>query len=207
MSAPAPSTVHRRLRLEDIEELRAYERHRQEFRRQIIALKRLRRVAVGPIVTLVFENRDTIRFQIQEMARAERMDSDEQIGGELDVYNPLIPGPGELSATLFVELIDQDALRRWLPRLVGIERAVELRIGRSGSLEIVRCVPEAAHAEQLTREDATSSVHYVRFALGPEQVERFAAGPVRVAVVLPAYEEASVLDDAVRAELLHDLGP
>lgn len=201
------STTDRHLRLEDIEDLRAYERHRQEFRASVIALKRLRRVAVGPLVTFVFENRDTVRFQIQEMARVERMSTDEQIQGELDVYNPLIPEPGELSATLFVELTDEQALREWLPKLVGIERAAELRIGAPEDLDVVRSTPEAAHAEQLTREDVTSSVHYVRFSLSPAQIERFANGPVALAVSLPAYEEKTVLDDGVCRELLGDLRP
>lgn len=203
----SPSAPDRHLRLEDIEDLRAYERHRDEFRRRIIELKRVRRVAVGPLVTLVFENRDTMRFQIQEMARVEKMTNDEQILGELAVYNPLIPGPGELSATLFVELTDESSLREWLPKLVGIERAVELRIGEPADRAVVRAVPEAGHAEQLTREEVTSSVHYVRFELGPEEVDRFAAGPVTLAVALPDYEEEVVLDDAVRTELLRDLRP
>src|SRR3982751_1121738 len=118
-----------KLTLDDIVDLRAYERERDEFRQHIIDLKKRRRVGVGPIVTLVFENRDTIRFQIQEMARAERMLRDDQIQTELDVYNPLIPEAGELSATLFVELTSKDELMQWLPKLVGIERSVELVIG------------------------------------------------------------------------------
>jgi len=162
---------------------------------------------VGPIVTLVFENRDTMRFQIQEMARVEKMSSDEQILAELDVYNPLIPGPGELSATLFIELTDEAALRRWLPQLVGIERAVELRIGDSPGVEVVRAAPEQAHAEQLTRDEVTASVHYIRFGLTPAQVERFGSGPVTLAVALEAYSEQALLGDAQRAELLRDLRP
>ena len=202
-----PRRTDRHLTLEDIEDLRHYERTRPEYRDRIIALKRLRRVSVGPLVTLVFENRETVRFQIQEMARVEKMASDEQIRAELDVYNPLIPAPGELSATLFVELTDEEALRRWLPQLVGIERAVELRIGASPGADVVRSTPEAAHDVQLTREDVTASVHYIRFALSPDQVDRFAAGPVTLAVALPAYDEAAELADDVREELLGDLRP
>jgi hypothetical protein len=82
-----------RLLLEDIEDLRTYERGRDSYRRRIIELKRRRRVGVGPFVTFVFENRETVRFQIQEMARAERMMSDEQVQGELDIYNALLPSP------------------------------------------------------------------------------------------------------------------
>jgi hypothetical protein len=190
-----------KLGLSDIVDLRAYERERPDLQRQVFALKQRRRVSVGPIVTLLFENRDTIRFQIQEMARAEKMLRDEQILEELEVYNPLIPEAGELSATLFVELTSKAELEEWLPKLVGIERAVELRMAG----EVVTAEPEAAHADQLTREDVTASVHYIRFQLTPEQVERFASGPVRLAINHPAYNEEVELTDETRAELLADL--
>jgi hypothetical protein len=196
----------RRLTLDDIEDLRAYERHREEFQARVIELKRRRRVALGPIVTVVFENRDTIRFQIQEMARIEKMASDAQIQAELDVYNPLIPAPGELALTLFVELTDETALREWLPKLVGIERGLRLRLEGDGPGAVeVAGVPEAAHEEQLTREDVTASVHYVRFLLGAEQVERFAAGPVSLEVDHPAYRHRTELSEEARTELLSDL--
>src|SRR3954447_15301028 len=134
-----------KLTLADIVDLRAYEREREEFRGRVMAEKKVRRVAVGPIVTMVFENRDTVRLQIQEMARAERMLRDEQIQEELDTYNPLIPGAGELSATLFVELTTPDELREWLPKLVGIERAIELIVGDADA-EVVRCEVDETHA-------------------------------------------------------------
>ena len=130
MSAP--------LTIDDIVDQRAYERERAEFRRHVIALKRLRRVGVGPFVTLVFENRDTIRFQVQEMARVEKIITDQGIQTELDTYNPLIPEPGQVSATLFIELTDKAQLEEWLPKLVGIETEVELRLGPSGG-QPVRC--------------------------------------------------------------------
>ena len=194
----------RSLTLDDIADLRAYERDREDYRRRVIELKRRRRVALGSIVSLVFENRETMRSQIQEMARAEKMVSDEQIQKELDVYNALIPEPGELSATLFIELTGEDALRDWLPRLVGIEHAVVLGLPDGTA---VRAVPEAAHADALTRPDITASVHYLRFALDPGQVDRFAAGPVTLAVDHPEYRAESILSDEVRAELLTDLRP
>jgi hypothetical protein len=83
--------VTAKLTLDDIADLRAYERERDRFRSRVIAVKKRRRVAVGPFITLVFENRDTIRFQIQEMARVEKLLSDSAIQTELDIYNPLIP--------------------------------------------------------------------------------------------------------------------
>ncbi|MDQ1457593.1 MAG: hypothetical protein QOH28_3213, partial [Actinomycetota bacterium] len=111
----------RKLTVDDIVDLRAYERERDDLRRQIIDLKRLRRVALGPIMTLVFENTVTMRWQVQEMARAERMLRDEQIAHEVETYNQLIPDADELSATLMIELTSERELREWLPRLVGIE--------------------------------------------------------------------------------------
>lgn len=194
--------MSRRLELTDITDLRAYERERDGFRRHVMAVKRRRRVGVGPIVTLLFENRDTVRFQVQEMARVEKLATDEAVLAELAAYNVLIPEPGELSATLFIELTDDEQLRRWLPAMVGIERAVELRLpgGRR-----VRCVPEAGHAEQLTRQDVTPAVHYVRWALGAGDVDAFAAGPVVVAVDLAAYRHETTLSPETVAELLTDL--
>ncbi|MHB1487297.1 MAG: DUF3501 family protein, partial [Acidimicrobiales bacterium] len=122
----------RRLVLGDIEDLRGYERHRDEFLAEVMAIKARRRLSVGPVVTLVFENRETMLFQVQEMARAERIMTDEGIQAELDIYNPLIPEPGTLSATLFIELTSPDEMKHWLPRLVGIERSVDLVIAGQG---------------------------------------------------------------------------
>jgi hypothetical protein len=195
--------VHRPLVIDDIEDLRTYERGRDAYRRRIIELKRLRRVGVGPIMTLVFENRETVRFQVQEMARAERMVTDEQVQTELDVYNALLPAPGELSATLFIELTDEAALREWLPKLVGVERSFELRVGGDG--EAAPAVPESAHEEALTRPTMTASVHYLRFPLTSEQVARFGPGPVVVATTHPEYRHHTVVSDETRRELLNDL--
>jgi len=205
MSGPGGRSVGRapgrELTLDDIADLRAYEREREEFRVRVKELKRRRRVSVGPIVTLVFENRDTVRFQVQEMARAERIHTDEGIQTELDMYNPLIPGPGRLSATLFVELTSKEALTEWLPKLVGIEQSVELRFAG----ETVRCEVDEAHAGQLTRDDVTASVHYIGFRMTDDQVERLSTGPVTLAVEHPAYRESVVLSYETRQELLADL--
>jgi hypothetical protein len=195
-----------KLTLDHIADLRAYEREREAFRRSTIELKRKRRVGVGPFVTLVFENAQTIRFQVQEMARAERIMTDEGIETELRVYNPLIPEPGHLAATLFIELTSDEELRQWLPRLVGIERAVELRLdGADGRTEVVRCLVDPEHDKTLTREEVTASVHYVHVALSEEQIERFGAGPVRLAVAHEAYVHETELGPETKAELLRDL--
>ena len=193
------------LTLADISDLRAYEREREEFRAHVIALKRLRRVGVGPFLTFVFESRDTIRFQIQEMARIEKLITDEAIESELAAYNPLLPDPGHLSATLFIELTSKDELMEWLPKLVGIERAVELRLGKGDDAVRIPAIPESAHEAQLTREDITASVHYVRFALDPEQARRLLDGPADLVTVHEAYQHEAVLGDEARASLAADL--
>src|SRR5689334_24359643 len=114
----------RKLTVDDIVDLRAYERERPEFRSRIIETKKRRRIALGDLMTIVFENTDTMRWQVQEMARAERMLRDEQIEHEVATYNQLIPEPGQLSGTLMLELTSDADLREWLPKLVGIERHI-----------------------------------------------------------------------------------
>ena len=197
----------RKLTLDDIADLRAYEREREAFRSRIIELKKTRRVGIGPIVTVMFENRDTMRFQIQEMARVEKILSDEAIQHEVDTYNALIPEPGQLSATLFLELTSKMALVEWLPKLVGIERSVELVIGSGEDALVVPCIPEESHEDQLTRPDVTASVHYIRFELGDDAIARFAAEPVALAVNHDHYVESTPLSDETRSALLDDLRP
>jgi hypothetical protein len=194
-----------KLTLDEIADLRAYERGRDEFRREVSALKKVRRVAIGPLVTVVFENRSTMLFQIQEMVRAEKMATDEQVQGELDIYNPLIPEAGELSLTLFVELQNEAELRTWLPKLVGIERSLELRIGDPATTIAAAVDPE--HAAQLTREEVTASVHYVRLQLDEAERAAFGRGPVTMALTHPAYSYAVDLSGETRASLLTDWQP
>jgi hypothetical protein len=200
-----PDQTSTKLALDDIADMRAYERERADFRSQVIALKKRRRVHVGPVVTLLFENRDTIRFQIQEMARVEKLFTDEAIQGELDTYNTLIPDAGQLCATAFIELTEEAQMREWLPKLVGIERAFALRVGTGEDAVLLTAAPEEAHAEQLTRDEVTASVHYVYWELTPEEVERVAAGPVALVVTHPAYPHEAELDAATLQELLTDL--
>ena len=194
-----------KLTLTDIADLREYERGRTEFRNEVIALKKRRRIHVGPVVTLLFENRTTIRFQIQEMARAEKILSDEGIQTELDIYNPLIPEPGHLAATMFIELTTDAEMREWLPKLVGIERHVVLRLGAGDAAVEVRCTVDPDHEKQLTRDEVTAAVHYVHFSLSPAEVDAFRAGPVTLVVDHPAYGHETPLDADNVAELLADL--
>ena len=190
------------LTLADVLDLRAYERVREDYRARVIERKRSRRVSLGTIMTLVFECLDTVRFQVQEMARAEKIITDEAIQVELDVYNRLLPGERELSATLFIELTSDGSLREWLPRLVGIEHQVGVWIDG----DVVASVPEAQHAAALTRETTTPAVHYLRFGFTEAQVEAFRnAEEVALVSSHPAYEARTVLLPATTKELLGDL--
>ena len=191
----------RKLTLADIADIRAYERERVGFRQHIIDLKRRRRVSVGPHITFVFENCDTVRFQIQEMARVEKLYSDEQIRTELRIYNPLIPEPGHLAATMFIELTTDALLREWLPKLVHVERHVRLRIGG----ESVAFALDADHETQLTRDDITSAVHYVHLALDESHIARFGDEPVALVIDHAGYSFETVLEPGTIAELLGDL--
>ena len=191
----------RKLTHADIKDLREYERERDEFRAEIIAMKMRRRIKVGDIMSIVFENASTMRFQIQEMARAERMLRDEQIAHEIETYNELIPEDGELSCTLFIEITDDEALRYWLPKLTNVEDFVKIVVGD----EVVPAREQ--DAERLTREDITSTVHYLKF--GPftaEQQHAFGDPGTKVRIVVdhPEWQADVTLDEAQREELVGD---
>lgn len=189
----------RKLTNADIKDMREYERERDAFRAEIISMKKKRRIALGDLMTIVFENATTMRFQIQEMARAERMLRDEQIAHEIETYNELVPGDGELTATLFIEITDTDALREWLPRLTRIQHHVAIEVAG----EEVRGYE--IDLERLTREeDITTTVHYLRFGFTDAQRDAFADGPVAVVIDHANYEVRVELDDEQRAELLGD---
>ena len=195
---------NRKLTLDDIADLRAYERERAEFRSHMIEVKRKRRVALGDIMTVMFENRDTMRLQIQEMIRAEKLVTDEGVLEELKVYNPMIPMPGQLCATLFLELTSEEQVREWLPKLAGLENSISLKLSDGST---VRGAIDAQHAAGLTRPDVTAAVHYLTFEFTPEQVEQFAFGPVSVVCDQPQYLKVAELSSVTKDELLTDLRP
>jgi hypothetical protein len=192
----------RKLTVDDIVDMRAYERERDDFRRRIIEQKRIRRVAIGPLMSIVFENTETMRWQVQEMARVERMLRDEQIEHEVDTYNQLIPDPGQLSGTLMLELTTEAELREWLPKLVGIERHIAFTFPDGSS---ARGKTSDEDEQRLTREDTTAAVHFLKFELTSEQIATFDAGPVRLGSDHPAYLQTTELDAAQRGALAADL--
>lgn len=198
------TTMSRKLTLDDIADLRAYEREREAFRASVIEKRRVRRVALGTLMSLSFENRDTMRYQIQEMIRVEKTMTDEGVLEELHAYNPMIPEPGQLCATLFVELTSEEQVREWLPKLAGLERSISIVLG-DGTAVPGRI--DEKHAAGLTRDDVTAAVHYLVFDFTPDQVEAFGSGEVTVQCSLSTYLEVAALAPSTKAELLSDLRP
>jgi hypothetical protein len=190
----------RKITLADIKPLPGYEAMRDALRRHVIDLKKRRRLPVGDSVSLVFENRETVLYQIQEMVRAEHITSPEAIQDEIDTYNRSVPEDGELSATMLIELTDRGQIRAEMGRLVGINEHVRLRIG---SQHIVPGVFEPGWS----REDRVAAVQYVKFPLTPAQRDAFGRGrePVFIEVDHPNYRAAARLDQTVRETLAGDL--
>jgi len=181
-------------------DLTGYERARPALLAEVIELKRsARRVSVGPSLSFVFENRETVRHQIHEMLRTERIVDPERIEEEVRVYNELLPGEHELSATLFIEIPELAHIRPVLDKLIGIDEHVRLDIGNA----TVRATFDPGQFE----EDRISAVHYIRFPLGRELAARFCdpAVPVTLAVAHPNYVHATSLKGAPRASLARDL--
>ncbi len=190
-----------KLGLDEIMDLREYERVREVFRREIIDHKKIRRVTLGPILTALFESKNTIKFQIQEMARAEKMTSDEAIIQELDTYEPLVPKQHQMVATVFIELVTKEELMHWLPSLVGIEKSIALILNDG---EVVRAKPEKEHESQLTRSDITSTVHYITFDMSEAQVGKFTSGDLQLMVDHPEYQYSTKLSEGFRQSILSD---
>jgi hypothetical protein len=176
---------------------------RDPFRQAVIAHKRARRIEVGPNVTLVFEDRETLRFQVQEMLWVERIDEPARVQHELDVYNELMPGARELSATLFVEITEPGRIRAELDRLVGIDEHVALVLGEGAAQHIVRASFDAKQFE----EERISAVQYIRFALDDAQVAALAEPrtPAAIRITHPAYPHEAALPPAVRESLVAGL--
>jgi hypothetical protein len=184
--------------LDDILGFAAYEQVREKFRNDIIDKKKKRRIALGDRVSVVFENRDTVTFQIQEMLRAERITDLDKIREEIAVYNELVPDTDELSATLFLEIEDQSHLREDLLKFLGIDEAVFLKVGE-------RSIP-GCFEEGHSKEDKISAVQYVRFTFDPQTRQAFRAGE-RAELIIdhPNYKARAVLAPDAQQSLAEDL--
>jgi len=190
------------IKRESLLSLESYAKERNAWRSRVIEHKKLRTVHLGEHLTLLFEDELTIRYQVQEMLRIERIFEEDGIQHELDAYNPLVPDGGNWKATMLIEYPDAEERRRELARLKGVERRVWVRVAGG----------EAVHAvadEELEREneEKTSSVHFLRFELDAGARERLKRGAaLAIGVDHPAYR--ATLDPvpaAVRSALLEDL--
>jgi hypothetical protein len=190
-----------KLSLKDLLPLTEYERVREDFRKKIIEIKRRRRIVIGDRISLTFENRQTIKFQIQEMMRAEQMREEDKIEEEIETFNDLIPGKRELSATLFIEIEEQGKIREVLDSLKGIDdgRSLYLQIGDDKIYGIFE--------EGRSTEEKISSVHYVKFPSSERQAEAFIRGSEPAALIVnhPNYKKAAGITPEVREELAKDL--
>jgi hypothetical protein len=188
----------RKLKVSEILPNREYIPRRDEFRRDIIAYKKARRVQMGPLVSVVFENHRTLWFQTQEMLRAEHIEDLRLIAEEVAVYNELLPDGLQLSATLFIEIPDSSQIPAVLKRLTGVEEHVTLVIDD-------RVIPGVAEPGR-SKEDKTSSVHYLTFPLGQAGYQALKeAQEVRLEIHHRDYDAVSRLLPETVASLVADL--
>jgi len=185
----------------DILNLYEYEKARDARRREIIALKARRRVEVGRYLSFVFENRDTVWFQIQEMCRAERIIDDAKIAEEIEVYNTLLPHDGELAATMMIQITETAEIKPVLDKLLGIDTRDSVRL-EVGPHRIVGTF-EAGHSDEDLGK--LSAVHFVRFALPKEARAAFRDAEVVLVVDHPNERARAVLSAETKASLAADL--
>ncbi|HWA70320.1 MAG TPA: DUF3501 family protein [Rhizomicrobium sp.] len=194
------SEAQRKITPADLLPLAEYEQQRKTLKANLIPVKKLRRIEVGPFATFYFENYATMWLQVMEMLRIEK-GGEEQVAGELTTYNPLIPQGDELIATLMLEIEDEKRRNAVLLTLGGIEETVFLEIGG----DVVRATP-TEYDDRTTADGKTSSVHWVRFKLTPDQITHFREGSERVVLGVSHknYGHMAVLTPLVRAALAKD---
>ena len=185
--------------LDEIASLDRYADLRDSYRDAVVRHKRNRRIAIGDNVTIVFEDRETLRFQIQEMCWIERISEPGRVQSEIDIYNELLPGDNELSATLFIEITDPPSIPSELDRLIGIDEQVTLALGSSE-------IQARFDAKQLD-EERICAVQYIRFPLDAEQARRLEDPdcPASLRIDHPNYRHAATLPEPLRRSLCIDL--
>jgi len=184
----------------DLLSLEVYHRERARLRAEVLAHKRNRQVGIGPNVTLYFEDRITMRYQVQEMLRVERIFESEAISEELEAYNPLIPDGTNLKATMMLEYPDVEERRKALADLGGIEHAVYVEVAGK------RALASADEDLPRTEADKTAAVHFLRFELDDASRAALKAGAsLKLGVDHARYRHEVEASAAVRASLAADL--
>ena len=196
-------SARKQITRDDLLSMSDYGEQRRELRARAIAMKKPRRLEVGPFATFYFENYETMLAQIHEMLWIEQ-GGEEQIADELAAYNPLIPQGRELVATLMIEIDDPVRRATVLKRLTGVEDTVALKIGDSRA----PAVPDLEDGVERTKDDGkTSSIHFLHFPLTDAQVAAFRDGetPVLLEIAHEHYHHMAGLPAASRAALIGDL--
>ena len=185
----------------DLWKLEDYARERAAFRAKVIAHKKVRTVHLGAHLRLIFEDRLTVRYQVQEMLRIERIFEPAGIDEELGSYNPLIPDGSNLKATMLIEYDDVDVRRRELEQLRGVEDMITLNVGTQDAVQAI-----ADEDLDRSNETKTSAVHFLRFELTPALIARLRAGDaLAFAVAHPHCSARTVVDGPIRDALIADL--
>jgi hypothetical protein len=186
---------------EDVMPLEEYEKQRDVFRARIIALKERRRISIGPWITMVFENRETVQFQIQEMIRVERIVDPAKVQEELDVYNALLPATSELSATLLIEITEDAMIKERLDQFMGLDHGEKVAIVADGEEAFGEFEGGRSHETKI------SAVHFVRFRMTASMRRAFAdlTRPVTIRVNHGEYRYEVPVPGSMREEWLSDL--
>ncbi len=189
------------LRQTDLMNIIDYEKVREKYRINIIKYKKGRRISLGPNITITFENRKTMKFQIQEMMRAERMVHDRQIKEELDIYNSLLPNKYGLSATLFIEVTKETQIHSVLNQFIG------LTVGNNIYFQIGAQKIYAQFEEGREEADKISSVHYLQFHIDEKPMTDFLDDGIAVAITIDYndYQYSEILSKPMRSSLIKDL--
>jgi len=188
------------LKKEDLYKLEEYYIERNNFKSEVLETKKSRSILVGNHINLLFENSLTIKYQIQEMLRIEKIFEPELIQEELDTYNPLIPDGKNLKATMLIEYTDVSERKIKLQRLKGVEKKIWVKVGAN---DLVYPIAD----EDLEREDntKTSAVHFLRWEFNENQIQDFKNGsPVSIGISHPEYDASHIIAENVRAELAKD---
>jgi len=190
----------RQITAADIIPAAEYAGRRKELRAAIVAMKRQRRLQVGPYATLHFENFDTMRMQVQEMLHIEKGGA-EQLPGELAAYNPLIPNGHELVATVLFEIDDPDRRASFLGKLGGVEETAFIEVGGMRVAGVAE-----ADQDRSTAAGKASAVQFIHYPFKPAEIAAFRQAGARIVVGFdhPAYPHMTVMPEPVRAALAAD---
>ena len=189
-----------KLVINDLMNIIEYEKVRNEYREELMLYKKNRRISLGPNITITFENRRTMTFQIQEIMRAERLVHDENIQEEIDVYNSLLPQKNSLSATLFIEVTEERKIKPILNQFIGLTEGDTLFLEIGGKKIFAEF--EAGREES----DKISSVHYVQFSIKQELIPFFKNDEdIKLKIDYKEYSHSQLLSSDFKLSLFNDL--